>query len=297
MNQVVTAQTAKQFFDKPSVQQKLQELMGKNASAFATSVLQIVNSNDLLRNADPQTVFSAACMAATLNLPINNTLGFAYIVPFKNKKLGKVEAQFQLGYKGFIQLAQRSGQFERLVALPVYADQLISKDPINGFVFDWSKEPAANEKPAGYYAYFKLINGFTAELYMTKAEVDRHANKYSQTYKMGFGVWKDNFEAMALKTVMKLLLSKQAPLSIDMQKAQLADQAVVRDVDGEIYEHIDNTPMIEQTTIDVTEDPELFAAMCESIKSGALDKNDVLSGDAGYVYSDEQRMIVESLTC
>ena len=297
MNQVVTAQTAKQFFDKPSVQQKLQELMGKNASAFATSVLQIVNSNDLLRNADPQTVFSAACMAATLNLPINNTLGFAYIVPFKNKKLGKVEAQFQLGYKGFIQLAQRSGQFERLVALPVYVDQLISKDPINGFVFDWSKEPAANEKPAGYYAYFKLINGFTAELYMTKAEVDRHANKYSQTYKMGFGVWKDNFEAMALKTVMKLLLSKQAPLSIDMQKAQLADQAVVRDVDGEIYEHIDNTPMIEQTTIDVTDDPELFGNMCKAISAGTLNKEDVLSGDAGYVYSDEQRMIVESLTC
>ena len=297
MNQVVTAQTAKQFFDKPSVQQKLQELMGKNASAFATSVLQIVNSNDLLRNADPQTVFSAACMAATLNLPINNTLGFAYIVPFKNKKLGKVEAQFQLGYKGFIQLAQRSGQFERLVALPVYADQLISKDPINGFVFDWSKEPAANEKPAGYYAYFKLINGFTAELYMTKAEVDRHAAKYSQTYKMGFGVWKDNFEAMALKTVMKLLLSKQAPLSIDMQKAQLADQAVVRDVDGEVYEHIDNTPMIEQTTIDVTDDPELFGNMCKAISAGTLNKEDVLSGDAGYVYSDEQRMIVESLTC
>lgn len=297
MNQVVTAQTAKQFFDKPSVQQKLQELMGKNASAFATSVLQIVNSNDLLRNADPQTVFSAACMAATLNLPINNTLGFAYIVPFKNKKLGKVEAQFQLGYKGFIQLAQRSGQFERLVALPVYADQLISKDPINGFVFDWSKEPAANEKPAGYYAYFKLINGFTAELYMTKAEVDRHAAKYSQTYKMGFGVWKDNFEAMALKTVMKLLLSKQAPLSIDMQKAQLADQAVVRDVDGEIYEHIDNMPMIEQTTIDVADDPELFGNMCKAISAGTLSKEDVLSGDAGYVYSDEQRMIVESLTC
>lgn len=293
MSQVTVS--TKQFFDQENVKRKLNELVGKNSAAFATSVLQIVNSNDLLRSAEPQTVFSAACMAATLNLPINNTLGFAYIVPFKNKKLGKVEAQFQLGYKGFIQLAQRSGQFERLVALPVYADQLISKDPINGFVFDWSKEPAANEKPAGYYAYFKLINGFTAELYMTKAEVDRHANKYSQTYKMGFGVWKDNFEAMALKTVMKLLLSKQAPLSIDMQKAQLADQAVVRDVDGEVYEHIDNMPMIEQTTIDVTNDPALFAAMCESIKSGALDKGDVLSGDAGYVYSNEQRVIVEGL--
>jgi len=293
MSQVTV--TTKQFFDQDNVKRKLNELVGKNSAAFATSVLQIVNSNELLRNAEPQTVFSAACMAATLNLPINNTLGFAYIVPFKNRKAGTVEAQFQLGYKGFIQLAQRSGQFERLVALPVYAAQLISKDPINGFVFDWSKEPVGNEQPVGYYAYFKLINGFTAELYMTKAEVDRHANKYSQTYKMGFGVWKDNFEAMALKTVMKLLLSKQAPLSIEMQQAQLADQSIVRDVEGQVFEHIDTMPIIEQTTIDVTQDGALFAAMCESIKSGALDKNDVLSGDAGYVYSNEQRLIVEGL--
>jgi len=293
MSQVTV--TTKQFFDQDNVKRKLNELVGKNSAAFATSVLQIVNSNELLRNAVPQTVFSAACMAATLNLPINNTLGFAYIVPFKNRKAGTVEAQFQLGYKGFIQLAQRSGQFERLVALPVYAAQLISKDPINGFVFDWSKEPVGNEHPVGYYAYFKLINGFTAELYMTKGEIERHAGKYSQTYKMGYGVWKDNFEAMALKTVMKLLLSKQAPLSIEMQQAQLADQSIVRDVEGQVFEHIDTMPIIEQTTIDVTNDPALFAAMCDSIKSGALDKNDVLSGDAGYVYSNEQRVTVEGL--
>lgn len=293
MSQVTVS--TKQFFDQDNVKRKLNELVGKNSAAFATSVLQIVNSNELLRNAAPQTVFSAACMAATLNLPINNTLGFAYIVPFKNRKAGTVEAQFQLGYKGFIQLAQRSGQFERLVALPVYTAQLISKDPINGFVFDWSKEPVGNEQPVGYYAYFKLINGFTAELYMTKGEIERHAGKYSQTYKMGYGVWKDNFEAMALKTVMKLLLSKQAPLSIEMQQAQLADQSIVRDVEGQVFEHIDNMPIIEQTTIDVTQDGALFAAMCESIKSGALDKNDVLSGDAGYVYSNEQRLMIEGL--
>ena len=293
MSQVTVS--TKQFFDQDNVKRKLNELVGKNSAAFATSVLQIVNGNELLRNAEPQTVFSAACMAATLNLPINNTLGFAYIVPFKNRKAGTVEAQFQLGYKGFIQLAQRSGQFERLVALPVYAAQLISKDPINGFVFDWSKEPVGNEHPVGYYAYFKLINGFTAELYMTKGEIERHAGKYSQTYKMGFGVWKDNFEAMALKTVMKLLLSKQAPLSIEMQQAQLADQSIVRDVEGQVFEHIDTMPIIEQTTIDVTEDGALFAAMCDSIKSGALDKNDVLSGDAGYVYSADQRALIEGL--
>ena len=110
-NQNNQVMATKDFFSKPIVQQKLIELLGKNAQSFATSVLQVVNSNDMLKNADPQTVFSAACMAATLNLPINNNLGFACIVPFRNNKANCTEAQFQLGCKGFIQLGQRSGQF------------------------------------------------------------------------------------------------------------------------------------------------------------------------------------------
>ena len=135
--------TTKAFFDRPVVQEKLKELVGKNAPAFATSVLQIVNSNSMLVNADPQTVFSAACMAATLNLPINN----------------------KLGYKGFIQLAQRSGQFSRIAATPVYEGQLLSANPLLGYEFDWSVKPSGN--PIGYVAFFKLINGFTAELYLS----------------------------------------------------------------------------------------------------------------------------------
>ena len=189
----------KDFFDKPAVQAKMRELVDKNAASFGTSIMQIVNSNAMLLDAEPMSIFNAACMAATLNLPVNNNLGFAYIVPYRNK--GRVEAQFQLGYKGFIQLAQRSGQFERLVSLPVYEDQLIEEDPINGFKFDWKQKPAANEQPVGYYAYFKLINGFTAELYMTHEQVAAHAGRYSQSFKKGYGVWADNFEAMALKTV------------------------------------------------------------------------------------------------
>ena len=128
--------TTKTFFDRPVVQEKLKELVGKNAPAFATSVLQIVNSNSMLVNADPQTIFSAACMAATLNLPINNSLGFAYIVPFKNNKLNKIEAQFQLGYKGYIQLAQRSCQFKRIAATAVYYGQLLEADPLFVYKFD-----------------------------------------------------------------------------------------------------------------------------------------------------------------
>ena len=282
--------TTKAFFDRPVVQEKLKELVGKNAPAFATSVLQIVNSNSMLVNADPQTVFSAACMAATLNLPINNNLGFAYIVPFKNNKTNTIEAQFQLGYKGFIQLAQRSGQFSRIAATPVYEGQLLSANPLLGYEFDWSVKPSGS--PIGYVAFFKLINGFTAELYMNKEEVMKHANKYSQTAKKGFGVWKDQFEAMALKTVLKLLLSKQAPLSIEMQTAQLADQAIVRDVETNDFDYIDHSESVadlEPPKLTLNDDE--FDAALEQLNAGAIDKAYILNG---YTLTDAQRVAVEA---
>lgn len=281
---------AKDFFAKPMVQEKLKELVGKNAPAFATSVLQIVNSNSMLVNADPQTIFSAACMAATLNLPINNNLGFAYIVPFKNNKENKIEAQFQLGYKGYIQLAQRSGQFSRIAATPVYNGQLISENPLLGYEFDWSVKPSGD--PIGYVAFFKLINGFTAELYMSKEEVMKHANKYSQTAKKGYGVWKDQFEAMALKTVLKLLLSKQAPLSIDMQKAQMADQAIIRDVDKDEFDYIDHQESIADLEAPKpTLNDDEFDAALEQLNVGAIDKAYILDG---YSLTDAQRVAVEA---
>lgn len=281
---------AKDFFAKPMVQEKLKELVGKNAPAFATSVLQIVNSNSMLVNADPQTIFSAACMAATLNLPINNSLGFAYIVPYKNNKENKIEAQFMLGYKGYIQLAQRSGQFSRIAATPVYEGQLISENPLLGYEFDWSVKPSGD--PIGYVAFFKLINGFTAELYMSKEEVMKHANKYSQTARKGFGVWKDQFEAMALKTVLKLLLSKQALLSIEMQSAVLADQAIVRDVDKGEFDYIDHQESIAdleapKPTLDEAE----FSSALEQLNAGAIDKAYILDG---YSLTDAQRIAVEA---
>lgn len=280
---------AKDFFAKPMVQEKLKELVGKNAPAFATSVLQIVNSNSMLVNADPQTIFSAACMAATLNLPINNNLGFAYIVPFKNNKENKIEAQFQLGYKGYIQLAQRSGQFSRIAATPVYNGQLISENPLLGYEFDWSIKPSG--EPIGYVAFFKLINGFTAELYMSKEEVMKHANKYSQTAKKGYGVWKDQFEAMALKTVLKLLLSKQAPLSIEMQKAQMADQAIIRDVDKDEFDYIDHQESIaDLETPKPTLNDDEFNAALEQLNANAIDKAYILDG---YALTDAQRQAVE----
>lgn len=283
--------TLRELFNDPIIKTKIEQLIGKNSATFATSVMQIANSNALLRTAEPSSVFNAACMAATLNLPLQNGLGFAYIVPFKNNKERKVEAQFQIGYKGFIQLAQRSGQFKRLVALPVYKKQLLKKDFINGFEFDWEQEPEKDENPIGYYAYFKLVNDFSAELYMSHDDIVKHAQRYSQTFKKGFGVWHDNFEAMALKTVMKLLLSKQAPLSVEMQQAVLADQAVVKDVENQEFNYADN---IQNAEFVAVVDDETFNNCKQSIIDGETTLQDLCDSGA-YEFSQEQIAELEAV--
>lgn len=287
----VKHKTLRELFNDPIIKTKVEQLIGKNSATFATSVMQIANSNALLRTAEPSSIFNAACMAATLNLPLQNGLGFAYIVPFKNNKERKVEAQFQIGYKGFIQLAQRSGQFKRLVALPVYKKQLLKKDFINGFEFDWEQEPEKDENPIGYYAYFKLVNDFSAELYMSHDDIVKHAQRYSQTFKKGFGVWHDNFEAMALKTVMKLLLSKQAPLSVEMQQAVLADQAVVKDAEKQEFNYADN---IQDASFVTVVDDETFNNCKQSIINGETTLQDLCDSGA-YEFSQEQIAELEAV--
>lgn len=291
----------KEFLNHPIILEKVKSLVNKNAATFTTSIMQIVNSNTMLKTADPTSIFNAACMAATLNLPLQNGLGFAYIVPFRNNREKKTEAQFQIGYKGLIQLAQRSGQFKRLVAVPVYEKQLIEEDPINGYVFDWKQKPEQNEKPIGYYAYFQLVNSFTAELYMTEEEVDQHAQRYSQTYRTyldkkskgqwATSVWAENFEQMALKTVMKLLLSKQAPLSVEMQSAVLADQAVVKDAEKAEFSYVDN---IQDGEFVAVVDETTFEQCKQNIINGETTLQELC--DSGlYEFSQEQILELEKL--
>ena len=267
----------KAYVSDAKIRQKFEEVLGKKTQGFLASVMQVANQPQL-KGAVPATVINAAMMAATLDLPINNNLGFAYIVPYKRKfkdAQGKwsesLEAQFQMGYKGFIQLAQRSGQFARIAATPVFEGQLISANPLLGYEFDWT---IPNQGEAiGYVAFFKLLNGFTAELYMSTADVKKHAGKYSQSFKYGSGVWKDNFESMALKTVTKLLLSKQAPLSIEMQTAQLADQAIVRDVETNDFDYIDHNESVGAIETKMTVPDAEFPVLLEQIKGGAFEKD------------------------
>lgn len=234
-NKIATQQNQtriQQFFSQDMVQGELQKILGQNASSFSASVVQIVNNNTDLQSVDPKSIFGSALTAATLNLPINNNLGFAYIVPFKGK------AQFQIGYKGFIQLAQRTGQFKRINASAIYEGD--SEQDVYQRLTSFIPK-SHNGKIIAYIAYFELLNGFQAHFSMNTEDMGKHAKNYSQTYKNGKGIWKDNFKAMALKTVIKMLLSKQAPLSIDSQIATAvqADQAVI--IDGQ-YRYLDNEP-------------------------------------------------------
>lgn len=232
--------TTKDFFARQDVRQKFEEMLGKRAPQFITSVLQIAASNDLLAKADPVSIYNSAALAATLDLPLNNNLGFAYIVPYNARQADgsyKCVAQFQMGYKGFVQLAQRSGQFKTISATPIYEGQLVEMNPLTGFVFDFNKK---GEKVIGYAAYFSLVNGFEKTMYMSNDEIQKHASKFSQTYKKGFGLWKDDFDSMATKTVLKLLLSKFAPLSVEMQKAVLVDQAIIKDDNANDVEYADH---------------------------------------------------------
>lgn len=314
MNQQLTQQTklsAKQLLNDQSVQARFEKMLGKNASSFTTSVLQIVNSNSLLKNAEPETILSAAFMAASLNLPINNNLGFAYIVPYSNnyrdengKWQKRQEAQFQLGYKGFIQLAQRSGQFKRINACAVY-DGDDDQSILNRLTALIPKAPPS-ETVVGYIAYFQLLNGYEAHLSMSKEELLSHASKYSQSFKSAqanaekynkpaSSVWHDNFDSMAQKTVIKLLLSKQAPLSIDSQLSQAvqADQAVIRDVDGATtFDYPDNQSEPLTIEMNLDNDPALLETVVSQIKNGTLDKAHVLSGQAGYTFGEQAQQVL-----
>jgi recombination protein RecT len=222
------------FLNSDAIKNKFTEILGQKGVGFISSVLSVVNSSNQLKNADQNSIYTAALMAASLDLPINQNLGFAYIVPY-NGKVGNdyiQMAQFQLGYKGFIQLAQRSGLYKKINSSDVREGEIIKHDRMTGeFEFNWIQDTneRLTKKVIGYLSFFELNNGFRNTFYMTIEEIEAHAKKYSQTYKKyNSGLWKDEFSAMAMKTVTKLNLSKNGPLSIEMQRAVVADQAVIK---------------------------------------------------------------------
>ena len=244
-NQVISKTSVSSILAQESVKARFSEIMGKNASAFMSSIISATKANPSLGDCEPNSVISSAVIAATLNLPIQSNLGFAHIVPYM--KNGVSVAQFQMGYKGFIQLALRTAQYKNINASEVYDGELVKHDRITGDVeLDTTKKKS--DKVIGYVAYFKLINGFEKMLYLTKEQLQAHGSKYSKSYSSKYGRWQLDFDSMALKTVIKLLLSKYGILSVDMQTAITVDQSIIKDADTMDVEYVDANDRDKQST-------------------------------------------------
>lgn len=247
------------FLTKDKVKAQIDDVVGKmNSQRFVSAVVSAVNNNPTLQDCTNQSIFSAALLGEALNLSPSPQLGHYYMVPF-NSKDGKV-AQFQLGYKGYIQLALRSGQYRKLNVIAIKAGELIRFDPLNedievNLIADEDEREEA--ETAGYYAMFEYMNGFRKAIYWSKAKMERHALKYSQGYraKKGYTFWEKDFDGMAFKTMLRQLISKWGIMSIEMVTAMDSDMAVIRE-DG-TKDYVDNVDDEQPIIIDgdVTEEP------------------------------------------
>lgn len=241
---------------------------GKDGTKFISAVVSAVNNNPALQECTNQSILSAALLGESLKLSPSPQLGQYYMVPFKDKERGKV-AQFQLGYKGYIQLAIRSGQYKKLNVLAIKEGELIRFNPLEEEIevrLIEDEEARENAPTIGYYAMFEYTNGFKKAMYWSKKKMEAHAMKYSMGYraKKGYTFWEKDFDGMAYKTMLRQLISKWGIMSIDMQSAIDADMAVIN-ADG-TKEYVDNAPEDEVIDMEPVEQPQ------------AETKQDVLDG-------------------
>lgn len=237
-----------QTLTRPETQKYLSDVLAERKGSFVNNLTALVANNANLQECAPFTVIYAALKATALNLPLENSLGFAYVLPYKDNKRNITVAQFQMGYKGYKQLALRSGMFSIIPnATDVKEGELKHRNRLTGechFEFIDDDVERAQKKTIGYASYFRLLNGAESTYYMSVEEMEAHALRYSQTYRSKTDYikksskWTTDFDDMAKKTVIKLNLSKNAPLSVEMQDAIRADQSVQYEANQ--YEYIDN---------------------------------------------------------
>lgn len=221
----------KKVLKAPSVQEQFENALGENSGGFVASIIDLYNNDNYLQKCDPNKVVMEALKAATLKLPINKQLGFAYIVPYSNKP------EFQIGYKGYIQLAMRTGKYRYLNADMIYEGEEVIAERVTGKLE--IKGEKKSDKVIGYFAYMELINGFSKAVYMTKEEVQAHGKRFSKSYSYDSSAWQTNFDAMALKTVIRALLSKYGIMSTEMITAfsQETKYSPEEQIQGEIDEN------------------------------------------------------------
>ena len=222
------------YLTQDAVQRQINSVVGgKDGQRFITAIVSAVNTNPALQECTNGSILSGALLGESLKLSPSPQLGQYYLVPYNDKNQGKV-AQFQLGYKGYIQLAIRSGYYKKLNVLPIKQGELVAFDALNEEIevnLIEDEEERENTPTMGYYAMFEYSNGFRKALYWSKAKMEKHALTYSAGYKAkkGYTFWEKDFDAMACKTMLRQLISKWGVMSIDLQKAMDSDMAVVKE--------------------------------------------------------------------
>lgn len=272
------------YLTQDAVKKQINSVVGgKNGTRFISSIVSAVQTTPALQECTNPSILSAALLGEALNLSPSPQLGQFYMVPFDNKKKGCKEAQFQLGYKGYVQLAIRSGYYKRLNVMAIKEGELVNYDPLNEEIeVNLIEDDILREETptAGYYAMFEYENGFRKTLYWTKRKMIAHAEKYSFAFYKNGGAkslelleqgkipekemwkyssfWFKDFDGMALKTMLRQLISKWGIMSIDLQTALDKDMAVLHEdgsadyVDnGQDYENV----VAEQEMHEVTEEP------------------------------------------
>lgn len=245
------------FLTKDAVKNQINSVVGgKDGQKFISAIVSAVNNNPALQECTNQSILSAALLGQSLNLSPSPQLGQYYMVPFNDKNKGKV-AQFQLGYKGYIQLAIRSGQYKKLNVLAIKEGELVRFDPLNEEIevnLIEDEEVRENAPTIGYYAMFEYTNGFKKAMYWSKAKMEAHALKYSMGYraKKGYTFWEKDFDGMAYKTMLRQLISKWGIMSIDMVSAMDSDMAVINEDGTRTYVETEEveTENVQQPVID-----------------------------------------------
>lgn len=235
------------YLSRDAVKDQITKVVGgKNGDRFISSVLSAVQANPELQKCSNQSILSAALLGESLKLSPSPQLGQYYMVPFNSKNSSTKEAQFQLGYKGYVQLALRSGQYKKLNVLAIKEGELIRYDPLNEEIevrLIEDEEEREQARTAGYYAMFEYLNGFRKTMYWSRAKMEAHAMQYSKGYaaKKGYTFWEKDFDAMAYKTMLRQLISKWGIMSIEMTEAMDGDMAVIDENGQKKYVELDET--------------------------------------------------------
>ena len=228
----------KSLIASDSMKARMNNVLGKEAGTFLASVLDLYTSNTALLECDPNLVMAECMKAASLHLPVSKALGFAYVIPYKSS--GTPIPQFQLGYKGLVQLAQRTGQYKYINADVVYEGESAEYDRITGMLKITGE--AVSDKAIGYFAYFQLMNGFEKSIYWSKARVEAHAKRYSKAFYRKDAPWQTQFDEMAIKTVLKRIISKYGIMSVEFADAMAKDAE--DSLEQEVAENANGAPIL-----------------------------------------------------